>query len=124
VLVLDLPWPPTTNTYYRNHRGKMLISKRGRDYATQVKAAFWQTHGLRKPITGDVQIRIYLSPPDARRRDLDNVAGKALLDALSKAGVWEDDCQVRRLYAEFLPVEPGGACRVEIEELRPRCAHS
>jgi crossover junction endodeoxyribonuclease RusA len=40
-----------------------------------------------------VRVEIIAAMPDRRRRDLDNIQ-KAILDALTHAGVWEDDSQV------------------------------
>ncbi|WP_134871266.1 RusA family crossover junction endodeoxyribonuclease, partial [Cronobacter sakazakii] len=56
-------------------------------------------------------VEITLYPPDARRRDIDNY-NKALFDALTHAGVWEDDSQVKRMLVEWGPVIKKG--RVEI----------
>ena len=41
-----------------------------------------------------------LYPPDQRRRDIDNY-NKALFDALTLTGVWEDDSQVKRMLVEW-----------------------
>lgn len=38
-----------------------------------------------------MELSVTLCPPDKRKRDMDNFAGKALLDALTLAGVWADD---------------------------------
>ena len=46
-----------------------------------------------KQLTGDLMIDIEAFMPDKRRRDLDNIL-KALLDALTHAGVWLDDSQI------------------------------
>jgi crossover junction endodeoxyribonuclease RusA len=45
-------------------------------------------------------VEIILYPPDARRRDIDNY-NKALFDALTHAGIWEDDSQVQRMLVEW-----------------------
>ncbi len=55
-----------------------------------------------------------LYPPDKRRRDLDNFDGKALWDALTKAGVWKDDSQVKSRYSEWGDVLKGGNVFVTI----------
>ena len=36
MIELTLPWPPSTNTYYRNIAGKTLISAKGREYRAAV----------------------------------------------------------------------------------------
>jgi crossover junction endodeoxyribonuclease RusA len=54
---------------------------------------------------------IILYPPDARR-DIDNY-NKALFDALTHAGIWEDDSQVKRMLVEWHGV-PGGKVEITI----------
>ncbi|MCV5079210.1 RusA family crossover junction endodeoxyribonuclease, partial [Escherichia coli] len=49
-----------------------------------------------KPTSAPASVEIVLFPPDNRIRDLDNY-NKALFDALTHAGVWEDDSQVKRM---------------------------
>jgi crossover junction endodeoxyribonuclease RusA len=64
-------------------------------------------HGRKRFADRPVQIKIAVRPPDRRKRDLDNVL-KAILDAVEKAGVIDDDAQVRRLEVEFdEPVQDG-----------------
>jgi len=53
--------------------------------------------------------------PDRRKRDIDNTL-KALLDALTHAGVWLDDSQVVDLRIRKSPTL-GGFVSVIIEEL-------
>jgi crossover junction endodeoxyribonuclease RusA len=59
----------------------------------------------------DISAIIYVYPPDRRRRDIDNVL-KAILDALQRAGVYNDDSQISRLYIERCEPVRGGAVRV------------
>lgn len=61
-------------------------------------------------------VEITLFPPDARRRDIDNY-NKALFDALTHAGVWEDDSQVKRMLVEWGPVVPKGKVEITITPL-------
>lgn len=69
------------------------------------------------PLTGALEVGVRLCPPDNRRRDEDNFAGKALFDALTKAGVWGDDSQIRRKVVEWGDVVKGGCVVVEIAPL-------
>ncbi len=95
MLELELPWPPSTNTYYRTlGRGRVVISKKGRIYREKIVALISQL-GL-KPMEGKLFANIEYYPPDKRVRDIDNFQ-KALLDSLTHAGVWIDDRQVRRM---------------------------
>ncbi|MEQ6280966.1 RusA family crossover junction endodeoxyribonuclease [Kluyvera cryocrescens] len=114
---LVLPFPPSVNTYWRAPNkgplaGRHLISADGRKYQSAACAAIIeQLRRLPKPSTEQAAVEITLYPPDARRRDLDNY-NKALFDALTHAGVWEDDSQVKRMLVEWGPIVPKG--RVEI----------
>lgn len=90
-------WPPSLNQYWRTFRGRNILSKAAREYRQnvleQIKAARAAHKVPRNKITVPVVVDIELWPPDRRRRDLDNYQ-KGLFDALTKAGVWEDDSQV------------------------------
>jgi len=66
------------------------------------------------PVHGALEVKVTLCPPDRRRRDEDNFAGKALFDALTKAGVWCDDSQIRRKTVEWGDVVKGGYVAVSI----------
>lgn len=118
-MYLELPWPPTVNTYWRRvvvgRSVRTLISKRGRQYATKVAAI------VRKAGKGTIRRRcavtIEVYPPDRRRRDLDNLL-KAPLDALVKAGALEDDSLIDWIQVERKQVvDPPGAIWVRLWEL-------
>lgn len=116
---LTLPFPPSVNTYWRAPNrgplaGRHLISAAGRKYQSDACAAIIeQLRLLPKPSTTPAAVEIVLFPPDQRRRDLDNY-NKALLDALTHAGVWEDDSQVKRMLVEWGPVVPKGKVEITI----------
>ena len=103
-----LPFPPSTNTYYRKFRNRMVISAGGRKYKEWVRALLAHVPGL--PLPGRVQLAVELYPPDRRRRDLDNFCGKALLDAL-KGVAFGDDSEVFLLAGEW-GVTPEGELMV------------
>jgi len=101
VVSLALPWPPSVNTIWRKFQGRMVLSQAGRDYRDAVRGVVLSTIlWPRVRLSGRLAVDLKLHPPDARRRDVDNVL-KALLDALTHAGVWSDDSQVKRLSVEM-----------------------
>lgn len=115
---LDLPWPPTVNTYWRHTANGTKISKPGREYREQVirkvedlgfAGAFRSTDRL--------ECRIETYPPDHRKRDLDNLP-KAVLDSLHHAGMFVDDEQIDELHVSRGPVG-GGYITVHISNLTP-----
>lgn len=116
---LTLPFPPSVNTYWRAPNkgplaGRHLISAAGRKYQSDACAAIIeQLRRLPKPSTTPAAVAITLFPPDLRRRDLDNY-NKALFDALTHAGVWEDDSQVKRMLMEWGPVVSKGKVEITI----------
>jgi crossover junction endodeoxyribonuclease RusA len=109
---LKMPYPPTLNTYYRNWRGRTVISAEGLKYRKSVAEV---AAGVEK-MTGRISMSILVCPPDARRRDLDNVC-KATLDALQKAAVYDDDSQIDRLEIVRGNKSVGGFLLIELEEI-------
>jgi crossover junction endodeoxyribonuclease RusA len=107
-----LPWPPTVNTYWRNIKGRTIISERGRLYRLSVQQ---QLTGA-EPMMGRLAIKIAAYPPDRRRRDLDNIL-KALLDSLTFAHVIEDDSQFDFISIARRDVVTDGAVQITITQL-------
>lgn len=120
---LILPFPPSVNTYWRapnsgSLKGRHLISAKGRAFQSAACAAIIeQLRRLPKPSAHPADVAIVLYPPDHRRRDIDNY-NKALFDALTHAGVWEDDSQVKRMLVEWGPVIPKGKVEITILALK------
>lgn len=89
---LTLPWPPSVNRIWRAWKGRVLLSKEGRQYrqdvALCVAQARLQGFGRR-----EVRVRAVAYLPDKRRRDIDNLA-KAAYDALQASRVFDDDSQI------------------------------
>lgn len=104
-LALILPFPPSVNTYWRSMRkgplaGRVIISKRGREYRKEVvKMVPEQMRGHAK-ILGPVMVHLIENPPDRRIRDLDNYL-KALFDSCKHADVFGDDSQIKRITHEW-----------------------
>ena len=116
---LSLPYPPSVNRYWRSLRagpmaGRVLISAEGRAYRDAV-ARVARAQAI-VSASGELAVNVALVPGDRLRRDIDNPL-KALLDALTHAGAWEDDSQIRRLVVSRHDPVPGAAAA--IVEIRP-----
>lgn len=124
---LTLPFPPSVNTYWRAPNkgplaGRHLISAKGRAYQSDACAAIIeQLRKLPKSSSAPAAVEIILFPPDARRRDIDNY-NKALFDALTHAGIWKDDSQIKRMLVEWGPVTPKGKVEITISKYEPAVA--
>lgn len=116
MIILDLPWPNSTNTHWRHARGRTYLSPAGVAFRSAVKVSA-MLHGLTAP-DGRLDVGVQLYPPDKRVRDLDNFGTKSLLDAITHAGIIKDDSLIDKLTIERMPVVKGGKCRVFISEYR------
>lgn len=115
---LVLPWPPALNRYYRSvtiaGRARVLISREGRGYQ-QAVAESCLIQRAPRGLSMRLCVSIAAFPPDRRRRDLDGML-KALLDAITKAGVWADDSLIDALAITRGEVMACGQVVVEISE--------
>lgn len=116
MIELELPWPPSINHYYgRARNGRVFIKAPGVKFRTSV-ADIVADAGCEVQ-TGDLALFIWVSPPDKRKRDMDNLV-KATQDALQEAGCYENDCQIAGLHVERGDVHKGGKVRVMIVQHR------
>lgn len=120
MIFLTLPWPPSNNRYYRHiakgaHAGRTLLSFEGRDYRTAVQAIV-AAKGVQKPLEGRLGVSINAHPPDARRRDVDNLF-KSVLDSLQHANVFLDDSQIDFLSIHRCGKIAAGKLDVFVEEI-------
>lgn len=96
-MTIELPSPPTLNTYWRHvvlgKRVCTLLSKDGRLYK-QAVAAICREQGI-KPISGPLRVDLTWRRP-TKAGDLDN-RSKAPLDAL-KGYAFDDDSQIIELH--------------------------
>jgi crossover junction endodeoxyribonuclease RusA len=122
MLVLTLPFPPSMNTYWRNFRGRTILSPAGRAFKAAVADYVLE---YRVPKLGDCKLRIsmVLFPRDKRKIDIDNRI-KCVLDALQDAGVFNDDFQVDELTIVRGKNIKGGGIRVMIEQIHSDSSES
>ena len=116
---IDLPFPPSVNRLWGTATG-------GRRYLMPRQRAYRERCLLivRPPRGGTdahdrYAVSIRLTPPDRRRRDVDNLV-KPVLDVLEKAGAIHDDAQVDDLNVrmDHAPTRHG-RCTVTIHTLTP-----
>lgn len=92
LMLLNLPFPPSVNTYWRANGHRRFISKAGVDFK-QAVAEYVIEHEIPKYGSQRLGLAITIYGPNKRKFDLDNRL-KAVLDALQDAGVFDDDEQV------------------------------
>ena len=103
--------PPSKNALrVRTRRG----IARSKTYEAWLAEFGWEMKLQRvRKVTGPYRLTLQAVRPDKRRRDLDNPM-KALLDAMQEAGVYEDDCLIKKLTIEMRAPVKGGKCCVVI----------
>ena len=117
MLIIELPFPNSTNTHWRHARGRTYVSPKGVEFRNKV-AEIIKQRGDKAP-AGRLEIGVMLYPPDKRKRDIDNYGAKSLLDALTYSGLIEDDSLIDRLVIERGAIVAGGKCRIYISEHKP-----
>lgn len=114
---LELPFPPSLNTYWRKVGRRTLLSAKARAFrlaaVSIVVAGRAQGHVQKGPLEGNVMAELVLHPPDRRIRDIDNYA-KGVLDALTHAGLWRDDSQVKTLHLSWGEILRGGKAVIRL----------
>ena len=116
-LRLKLPWPPSVNQYWRavavGGRARNILSKKGREYREVVGASIKEQTEEHETTEERLRVNILASPPDRRRRDLDNIL-KPLLDGMEHAEVYKDDSQIDELRIARLDPSKGGSVVVVV----------
>jgi len=112
----SLPYPPSMNTYWRNFRGRTVISKNGRIFRAAV-IQYVIDNNIPKFGDKKLKLTLILRPRDKRKIDIDNRI-KAVLDALEHAGVFDDDFQVDHIEMIRGDNIKGGLLHVVIEEIK------
>lgn len=112
-MIMPYPRNASVNTLWRVGRKGVYINpeaKKFRDYLSAIARC------TRKYGDEFVRLEIKLSPPDNRKRDIDNLL-KCILDALQDARVYNNDHQVHQLYVEKLPKKEGGELEIRVKRL-------
>ena len=108
MIELTLPYPPSVNRTLRAVGGRVILSKRYRDWILEAgRAVAAQVQG--EPLIQHYRLWIEAIAPDRRRRDLDNLL-KPTSDLLKRAGVIEDDAFARAIIIHWSrnpPAKPG-----------------
>jgi crossover junction endodeoxyribonuclease RusA len=115
MVILNLPLPPSVNTYRTIFRGRMGISKAGRAFKEQVQD-YVAEYRVPKLGAARLEMKVVLYPRDKRKQDIDNRI-KALWDALADAGVFDNDEQIDILLVERGEIKKGGGALVMIDIL-------
>jgi len=111
-----LPWPPSVNSLWRSSSKGWYMTKKAKEYKELVRYAVYKA---KSPKFGDgeqIAVGVVAYPPDNRKRDLDNIF-KILGDSLQDAGVYQNDCQIKKIYMEMKPKADVGAVHVKIWSL-------
>jgi len=109
--ILDLKLPSSVNQLWRTRRGKVFRSS---TYDAWRKEACWELLAQRPGrVEGPVEVSIALGRPDARKRHLDNAAGKTVLDCAHQ--VIEDDSLVTSTSARWDHTVPAERAMIVIK---------
>lgn len=115
-LTFTFPWPPSVNNYWMHTRRGIYISAFGRAYRKEVWTEVKSRYPGHKAYSTPIEVSIVASPPDKRKRDLDNIF-KSILDAMQHAGVYEDDGYIDLLQIARIP-EKHGLIHVTVREVK------
>lgn len=108
-LHLKLPVPLSVNSIYRAWKGRMLLSKKGREWAKLVIPMIReQANGMY--FTGRIAVEYRYAFKTNAKCDIFNYE-KILSDCLTKAGIWNDDSQI----------DDGRVIRLPVCKADPHC---
>jgi crossover junction endodeoxyribonuclease RusA len=112
---IELPWPPSVNSYLAIVGRRKVKTKKAREYCSEV-VNYLSQQKVKGFANNKIKIEIEAYPPDLRRRDLDNVT-KALFDSLKMAGLYDDDSQIDFFSVRRMGKLKGGKVCLRISEL-------
>lgn len=115
MITLTLPMPPSINHYFARNGNRTYIPDSVKVYRSRVMGIVCDERPTK--LKGRLSLYVAIYPGSKRRMDLDNRI-KGLQDALTLAGVWEDDEQIDVLTVVRGDVIKGGQVKIEIRELQ------
>lgn len=112
-----LPFPPSNNNYYVKTARGIFISAKGKGFRAKVEqSVIEQLPGV--TLSQRLLLETIYFMPDKRRRDITNYS-KALHDAISHAGLWEDDELIDQNFEYRGSVVTNGFVHMRISEAGP-----
>lgn len=112
---INLPFPPTVNHIWKSSGHRRYLSKEYEAFLGIVGVIVGRER-VPKFGTKRLAVALELHGPNKRKYDIDNRV-KAVLDALARAGVYEDDEQVDLLAVNRGDIVKGGLCVLSLEAL-------
>jgi crossover junction endodeoxyribonuclease RusA len=114
---LYLPFPPSNNNYYVKTRRGVFISQKGRKFRDDLNLAVGeQLPGI--SIDERMLVETIYFMPDKRIRDIANYS-KALHDAITESGLWEDDSLIDQNFEYRGDVMRSGGVFMRIVDAAP-----
>ena len=114
MIILKLPFPPSTNHSHTFGGGKRFLDKRTKLFREKVQEVVIDQKV--EKLQGRLSMFIALFPPDKRKRDIGNYE-KQTTDALMHAGVFDDDEQIDLITIVREEIVKGGQCVVVLQEI-------
>lgn len=115
MLAVELPWPPSVNTYWRSWRGRNRLSARARKFRNDCLEIL---DGVDILPDEPLVAWLVLHPPTRRSYDVDNYI-KPVLDALVHAKVIVDDSLF--VFVASQKGEIGGDCCQLFVDTEAKC---
>jgi len=112
-VTMVIPWPPSSNRYWRYWNRRVIISKDAREYKKTIKSMSYEWEP--RHLTGRLDLSIIAFPPDKRARDLDNLL-KITIDSLESTGLFNNDSQIDRIVIERGEVVKDGSLGICLRE--------
>ncbi|ATW34369.1 MULTISPECIES: RusA family crossover junction endodeoxyribonuclease [Candidatus Williamhamiltonella] len=117
---IELPFPPSVNHYWVRTARRVYLSEAAKRFQrlTAIEVAQSSMKQGHRSFPSDVSVALTLYLLDKRVRDVENYP-KGVFDALTKAGIWSDDAQVRVMTVKKFDADnriKNGKCVVVIED--------